>query len=191
MRSASIGDYKDALTEALRRFQCCKDHDVQDFLNSKAIEFEKRGWATTYLVLSQEHFERGELVVEGYFSLTHKAVIFDTGVSLSSRKKLTGQKQAQTESFVLIGQLGKRMEYAEDGSLLCSCLSAANLLRDAMLIIQKSSDYIISRNVIVECKPIDKVKKIYEDYGFTELQYDKDSSLYTLYLKMESGIDFS
>ena len=60
MASASAGDYKDTLVEALRCFQCCKDKDVQEFLNNKAINFETRGWATTYLLLSQEAFENGE-----------------------------------------------------------------------------------------------------------------------------------
>ena len=76
MLSASAGEYKDILVEALRCFGGVKDHDVQDFLNTKAINFEKRGWVTTYLLLSQEAFEQGILKIEGYFSLTHKAVVF-------------------------------------------------------------------------------------------------------------------
>lgn len=53
MADASARDYKDALVEALQMFQCCLDHDVQDFINTKAIDFEKRGWATTYLLLNE------------------------------------------------------------------------------------------------------------------------------------------
>lgn len=185
-----IGDYKDTLIEALRNFKCYKDSDVQDFLNFKAIDFEMRGWSTTYLLLSEENFKNGNLFIEGYFSLTHKAVIFDDEVSLSSRKKLSGNKKAKTESFVLIGQLGKRMECKKDGVVICSQLSAIDLLNDAMSIIQQSSDYIISRNVIIECKPIEKIKSIYENYGFTDLQYDEDEALHTLYLRMANKISF-
>ena len=190
MASASAGDYKDTLVEALHCFKCAKDPDVQDFLNSKAIQFETRGWATTYLLLSQEAFDNGELKIEGYFSLTHKAVVFADEVSLSARNKLTGSKVAQTESFVLIGQLGKSIILNEDGTFCASELSATELLNDAVGIIQKSSDYIISRNIIIECKPIEKIKNIYETYGFTDLQYAEQDGLHTLYLRLGNQIPF-
>lgn len=190
MASASAGDYKDTLAEALCCFQCCKDHDVQDFLNTKAINFEKRGWATTYLLLTKEAFENGELKIEGYFSLTHKAVVFGDDASLSKRQKLTGKKKAETESFVLIGQLGKSIVDNGDGTITESSLTANDLLGDAFSIIQQSSDFIICRNVIIECKPIEKVKKLYEDYGFINLQYDEVEKLHTLYLRLDSNIIF-
>lgn len=190
MASASIGDYKDALIEALSCFKCCKDLDVQDFLNSKAIDFEKRGWASTYLLLSKKSFDAGDLFIEGYFSLTHKAVVFNERVSFSSRQKLLGNKKAQTGSFVLIGQLGKRMEDKEDGTIVSSPLTANDLLDDAMTIIDQTSNYIVCRNVIIECKPIEKIKSIYESYGFSDLQYDKDEALHTLYLRLESKVSF-
>lgn len=190
MASASIGDYKDTLIEALSCFKCCKDLDVQNFLNSKAIDFEKRGWATTYLLLSKEAFDNGVIFIEGYFSLTHKAVLFNDVVSLSSRKKISGNKSAEIESFVLIGQLGKRIEQSEDGTLNCSQLSAFDLLSDAISIIEQSSDYIICRNIIIECKPIEKIKHIYEDFGFADLQYDEKDKLHTLYLRLQNKISF-
>lgn len=187
MRSASVGNYKKVLIEALLDFKCCKDSDVQAFLNSKAI---RRGWTTTYLLLSKEKFEEGVLFVEGYFSLSHKAVVFEPKVSLSSRKKLLGFKEATTGSFVLIGQLGKRMELTSDHQILASRLTAADLLNDAMLIIGRTSEQIVCRNVIIECKPIEKVKKIYEDYGFSDLQYDDAERLHTLYLRLENNVLF-
>ncbi len=188
MADASARDYKDALVEALHMFRCCKDTDVQDFLNTKAIDFEKRGWATTYLLLNQDEFDEGVLQVEGYFSLTHKAVIFDEDVSGSTRNKLAGTKRAECESFVLIGQLGKYMEQRGDDEIISSSLTSDELLRDALDTISKASDYIISRNIIIECKPIEKVQKIYSDFGFVELQFDGE--LHTMYLKTEHKIDF-
>lgn len=190
MASASAGDYKDTLVEALHCFKCYKDPDVQGFLNNNAIEFEKKGVATTYLLLSQEAFNNNQIRIEGYFSLTHKAVIFAKEVSRTARKKLTGKKDATIRSFVLIGQLGKYICKNEDGSISCSSLSAKDLLDDAMGIIQQASDYIICRNVIIECKPIEKVKNIYQTYGFTDLQFDKKDGLHTLYLKLDNQIDF-
>lgn len=188
MIDASARDYKDALVEALKLFKCYRDTDVQDFLNNKAIDFEVRGWATTYLLLNGDDFDNGILNIEGYFSVTHKAVIFDEDVSGSTRNKLTGTKRAESQSFVLIGQLGKYMEKIDEETIVASELTSQELLDDAMSIISKSSDYIICRNIIIECKPIEKVQQIYRDYGFAELQFDGD--LHTMYLKMAHNIEF-
>ena len=188
MADASARDYKEALVEALSVFECYPDHDVQDFLNTKAISFEKRGWASTYLLLNEEALLSGEIKIEGYFSLTHKAVFFDTEVSRSTRNKITGAKEAETHSFVLIGQLGKSIVHNEDGSTTPSPITSKNLLDDAFNIIRQSSEYIICRNVIVECKSIEKIQKIYSDYGFNELQFDGE--LHTMYLKIDNSIDF-
>ena len=176
------------LDEALLNFQCSKDLDVQEFLNKKAVNFERRGWATTYLLLSEVDFEQGVLRIEGYFSLTHKAVLFNSDVSLSLRKKLTGVKKSTIESFVLIGQLGKRIGYYSNGEYDESTINAEEIIDDAIAVIQMSSKYIINKHVIVECKPIQKVKQIYTDYGFSDLQYSKNEGLHTLYLKLDNDI---
>lgn len=182
MMDASTRGYKNTLVEALMNFKCDKDKDVQDFLNNKAIDFEKRGLTTTYLLLNQDCFKDGVLKIEGYFSLTHKAVLFDKNVSGSLKNKLTGRKQSTIHSFVLIGQLGKYIEQT-DNNIVASELTSQDILNDALNIISKSSDYIVCRNIIIECKPIDKIYQIYQNYGFTELQFD--GNLHTLYLKME------
>lgn len=188
MRSASIMGYNNALIEALNNFKCFKDNDVQSFLNTKAIDFERRGWASTYLLLSKNDFKNGNLKIEGYFSLTHKALVFLDNTSNSSRQKITGFKNTTTGSFVLIGQLGKRMERDENNIIKVSTISAEDLLNDAMSVIRNSSEYIVNRNVIVECKNIDKIKNIYTEYGFIDLQYDPRSELHTLYLKLDVGL---
>ena len=125
-----------------------------------------------------------------YFSLTHKAVIFDETVSKSKRSKITGDKDSQDHSFVLIGQLGKRIVDLGNGIYAESRLSATEILSDALSIIHRSSDYIICRNVILECKPIEKIKNIYIENGFIELQYDEEYELFTMYHRLEHSIDF-
>lgn len=91
----------------------------------------------------------------------------------------------------MIGQLGKRIERMGNGAITSSHLTGVDLLNDAMSIIEQSSDYIVCRNIIIECKPIDKVRSIYKSYGFTDLQYDEFESLYTLYLRTENRIIFN
>lgn len=188
MVDASARDYKEVLVEALQMFRCWLDPDVQDFINTKAIDFEKRGWATTYLVLNEDDFENGKLHIEGYFSLSHKAVLFDDVVSITTRKKISGTKKADIHPFVLIGQLGKNITKNEDGTFSYSEISSKDLLDDALSIIQQSSEFIVNRNIIIECKSIEKVQKIYSNYGFVELQFDGE--LHTMYLRLDHSIDF-
>ncbi len=190
MNDASMRDYKETLIEALASFRCCRDPDVQTFLNTKAIDFEKRGWASTYLLLNEEKMAKSQLLVEGYFSLTHKAVKFNSEVSKSKRSQITGDKLSSDHSFVLIGQLGKRIVDLGDEKYDESDLTASELLGDALTIIEKSSEYIICRNVILECKPIDKVKNIYVQNGFVELQYDEQDNLHTMYYRMDHSVNF-
>ena len=188
MESASAGNYKEVLVEALSNFKCYKDTDVQTFLNSKAIDFEIKGLSTTYLLLSKEKFKSGEIFIEGYFSLTHKAVIFEESVSANRRKTISGSKTKETESFALIAQRAKRIEHTTYGEIMSSELNVNDLLNDAMGIIEKSSKYIVCRNVIIECKPVEKIKNLYEKYGFTDLQKGKNGELHTLYLKINSKV---
>lgn len=190
MAEASTRNYKEVLVEALNSFKCCKDLDVESFLKEKAIDFEIRGWATTYLLLDQDSLNAGEIKIDGYFSLTHKAVAFNDDVSKSKRDKVSGNKDSEMSSFILIGQLAKYMEKTDEGEIKSSKITGKELLNDAFQIISNCSDYIINRNVIVECKPIEKVRKLYEAYGFSDLQFDKKDKLHMMYLKLENSIKF-
>ena len=189
MEDASIRNYKDSLIEALQSFKCCKDTDVQDFLNTRAIQFELRGWATTYLLFNKEAFSEGKLLVDGYFSLTHKALSFQQDVSNSLRNRLTGSKKSETHAFVLLGQLGKYIAETENGTFVSSSLTAKEMLDEAFGIIEQASSLIVDRNIIIECKPIEKIQQIYRDYGFTELQFD--GQLHTMYARLDSTVNFS
>ncbi len=130
----------------------------------------------------------GKLHIEGYFSLTHKALLFDSSVSGSLRNKLTGSKKADMQSFVLIGQLGKYMAMQPDNTITASSLSSKVMLDDAVSVIDISSEIITCRNVLIECKSIEKVRSIYLQYGFQDLQFDGE--LYTMYFKTDADITF-
>lgn len=69
MEKASTYHSEKELVEALLAFQCCKDLDVQEFLNNKAVDFEKRGWTTTYLLLAEKEFVRGDLSLLKLFNI--------------------------------------------------------------------------------------------------------------------------
>ena len=65
---------EDETKRILSSFSCPLNHDVEMFLHDKAIEFSKRGFAKTHLVLwlSPDGLEK-ELV--GYYALATKSFI--------------------------------------------------------------------------------------------------------------------
>ncbi len=38
----------------LNKYRNCKDSDIQDFLNNKALVFEERKWCNTYLIVDED-----------------------------------------------------------------------------------------------------------------------------------------
>lgn len=110
---------------AIEQFRCCKNYDIEHFLRHNALEFERRGLCTTYLYADTDSYE-----ISGYFSLTHKALSIGS-LSKERRKDITGNKTASIAPFILLGQLGKRMEHAEDGTVIAAPIAGDEMLRDA------------------------------------------------------------
>lgn len=174
MREASAQQADILLSEALDMFRCSKDADIESFLREKAIEFEKRGFCTVYLILDEEAFGKGDISVQAYFTLSHKSIIFDPDVSRSLRGKIATHRNADMAHFVLIGQLGKYISSDDTGKEYVADISSESILNDAFDMISKASDIIVCRGVLVECSPEEKVHHIYENYGFTYLQNDDE-----------------
>lgn len=188
MKNASKDNYQDYLIEALKSFKCYKDEDVQSFLNDKAINFEKRGSATTYLLLDEESFNNGELKIEAYLSLTHKSIFFREDVSKTLRNKLAQNRNASDTAVVLIGQLGKFEQCNEKGKTISSSLSGKEILDYAIAVISEANELIVNRDVLIECKKCQKLVDIYTEYGFKILS-DADE-LYAMYLIIDYPIGF-
>jgi len=73
---ASLKDMIDVRGEAvmqneLSRFSCPLNPDIEYFIKTKAIEFDKMGFAATHLVY---HSYRGTPVLVGYYALANKSV---------------------------------------------------------------------------------------------------------------------
>lgn len=153
-------------------FKCAKDSDIEDFLHNKAIDFEKRGYCTVYLILDEEKFDHGEVSVQAYFTLSHKSIQFASDVSKTVRGKISTHREAEIAHFVLIGQLGKYIEEVRPGEYVNSEITSEDILDDAFDMIQKSSEIIVCRGVLVECSAEEKVHIVYKKYGFSYLQFD-------------------
>ena len=60
--------------EASSLFRCAdpeeaSSQDVMRFLTEDAVDMERRGTTRTYLILNDERWAEGEVLIEGYFSI--------------------------------------------------------------------------------------------------------------------------
>lgn len=49
------------LYDALRSFRCCRDEDIEHFLQEKAVEFLRRNWCSVYLLVDEQAFDAGRI----------------------------------------------------------------------------------------------------------------------------------
>ena len=68
----------------------------------------------------------------------------------------------------LIGQLGRNTSYSKDD------LNGKEMLQACYGLIESARDIVGGRLILVECKPIEKVCKLYEDEGFVDITEDND-----------------
>lgn len=160
------------LLSALSIFRCAQDPDIESFLSNKAIEFLRRGLCSVYLILNEEMFLQGKLFVEAYFTLSHKTLCVEDGMSKTKVKEIDGFKTAKALHFVLIGQLGKYIQKKEDGTYIRSHITSKEILDYAFEVIYASSALIPCKCALVECSDEEKVKRTYEDYQFKFFQHD-------------------
>lgn len=84
---ASATNQMEILAEALNNFKCYKDEDVERFLKEQAIEFEKKGLSTTYLVLDEKELANRRYKVEAFFHYVIKPFRFKTALAKASEKE--------------------------------------------------------------------------------------------------------
>ena len=99
-----------SLNEFLEKYQLKFNSfvkDLKDFLQNKAITFEKRGIARTYILYNSKQNE-----IVGYFSLSISLFLTENKLSKSKIQKIDGfDKNRKCLYFFLIGQLGLDDKY--------------------------------------------------------------------------------
>ena len=152
----------------------CKDDDVETFLKSRALEYEKRSKSRTYLILDDERLYKNEIIILGYFTLSLKALNFSSDVSKSKIKSIDGfSKDIRMTAAILIGQFGKDQNYAKN-------IDGSDLLSECLKVVYDIHNRIGSRIVLLECNNFDKIIKFYEKNGFELLQNSENEK----YLQM-------
>jgi hypothetical protein len=149
----------------------CKDKNVEDFLKTKAFDFDKRNVARTYLLVDSDRV--GSVIPEimAYFTLSIKSLTFQGKVSKTMIKEIDGfSKQADSVGSVLIGQLGKDVIHGDQ-------ISGKTILDIAIKVIYTIFDSAGCRITFLECLPIEKVIAFYRSNQFVSLQINEINGL--------------
>lgn len=182
----------DKLEKLIDDFSCPYNKDVEYFLHVKALEFEKQGLASTYLVFASY---QGRMRLAGYFALAAKS--FD--IDLHAGKKISINLRRRINRFAtfyeklhksivtapLIAQLAKN--YANDNDKL---ITGDELLKIACDTVKEAQLILGGRVVYLECEDTPSLIRFYESNGFTifgkrdleSVEVDKFKSKYLLQL---------
>ncbi|MDR0986651.1 MAG: N-acetyltransferase [Ruminococcus sp.] len=161
-----LADIYDPETEnALRRFECPKNHSVENFIRNKAYNFSLQGISQTHIVLA---LDGNTIKTVGFFALSNKVItVSRSNVSGTFYKKIVkfGSVDAASDSVTmsapLIAQLGKNFAGGYD-----KLITGKELLEIACKKVKEAQDIIGGRAVFLECEDVPKLTNFYIDNGF-------------------------
>ncbi|HEX2950245.1 MAG TPA: hypothetical protein VHV83_11885 [Armatimonadota bacterium] len=161
---------EEVLQAELAKFSCVRNPDIEEFLQCKALLFEKAHKSRTYIAVSASTLdsESSDLEIFGYFALSLKHLELGEDISKRKQKQLHGLFLPQGNVVVgyLLGQLGKNDTYRE-------AVTGDQLIDAAIGIIQSNAQRTVGgRFVIVECAQHEKLLGFYQRNGFHFLQVD-------------------
>ncbi|HWO76082.1 GNAT family acetyltransferase [Bacillus inaquosorum] len=155
--------------------------DVEHFIHTKAIQFEKMDLSRTYLVMSTY---QAKPYLAGYFSISNRPLVIPKKqfqkLSKTLQKRLMGfghkTQQATYEiKGYLLGQLGKNYSSLAQKA---GNISGADLLTLSYRKILDAHRIVGGRILYLECEDHDKIKSFYTQNGFKELEhYETDNNL--------------
>lgn len=175
-------DSESDLIRALSMFKCSRDQDIEYFIKNKAIEFIHKDICRVYLILNEEEFDKNNIAIEAYFTLSLKALCFDDNVSRETKRKITGFKDRRITEFVLIGQIGKNDCINVNEKNIKPEICLKEILNYAFEVILSINDLVPCKVALVECSETIHKRGLYEKEGFKLLQ--KDNEYYQYYKKL-------
>jgi hypothetical protein len=168
LREHLLSGYPQELLEKqLREFSCSRDSDIETFIRTKAIDYERSGLRRTYLYLDGYN-ESTSLVA--YITIAITSVDY-ADISRNRRKKVLSRKPGRDsrDNFpgLLIGQLARDDRYDS------TVISGSDMIADAESLIGSVNQTIGGMLIYLDCK--DDLIKLYERNGY-ELLSDKVSN---------------
>jgi|TARA_Y100000310_G_scaffold280411_1_gene300134 hypothetical protein len=128
------------IEELLQTFSS-RDQDIQIFLHSKAIQFEREDKCRTYLLVGED----GN--IHAYFSISTKELAlrrFTVSATQRRRMKINPQDEEQRVRCFLIGQLGKNFAIETP-------ITLKDILNEVDAIVIQAQTLVGNRLLILEC----------------------------------------
>lgn len=147
----------------LSSFSISRDEDVQRFIRSLAIAYEKSGNSRTFFFVEED------VRFLGFVSLAMSIITLPDKISKSRRKRITGLGRygAPYVSSYLIGQIARFDGVPREE------LSGDDMFRDILNLLRESRNIVGGRTIAIDCK--DVMVGYYEKRGFSKL--DKTNEL--------------
>lgn len=169
------------IEDALKKFSCHRETDLEDFLVQKSITYDKTNYGKTYLCIDEDALDNEEFKILAYFTIAQKAIDIS---SLSKKKKrkllgaYPGRDGLNTIPAFLIGQLGRC------DSCTSEDLPGEQILNECYHAISIAARIIGGNLLVLECRE-HMFEKFYEGQKFNKLYDDlNEEGLYTLYKKI-------
>ena len=157
---------EDKLQAILSRFMCPQNTDVENFIQTKAIDFARQRTAMTYLVF----IAAGHPELVGYFTLANKFVsITGNALSKTLQKRISKFSQYDEDldhflvSMPLIAQLGRNFDPA-----LSASIPGQELLAVAGHKVREAQFIIGGKAVYIECSNNQKLYDFYSASQFVQ-----------------------
>jgi hypothetical protein len=149
------------LEKQLGEFCCARDKDVEKFITTQAIRYERSGMSRTYLYLL---VDGSKMDIAAYFTLSVTAADY-TGVSHNTRKKVLGGTPGRnTQNHfggLLIAQLARNDNYYS------ADISGAEMMRDCEALLEQGRDIVGSRALYLDCRQA--LIDFYNSFGYSLL----------------------
>jgi hypothetical protein len=138
------------LEQRLGEFRCERDKQLELFIGTQALKYEKRGFSRTYFVFDTASEAQNTIPpIAAFFTLSLAATDF-SNINNSKKRKVLGSKPGRNtfKAFpgVLIGQL------ARDDRYTSSFINGAELLKECERYIELGREYLGGYIVYLDCK---------------------------------------
>ena len=141
----------------LKTFKCSLNKDIEDFLHNRAITFEKKLRARTYLLL-----ENTTNKLAGYFSIAI-SVLYANEIDKEKLLEIGDLRTPKNIPCLLIGQIAKSDNYKD--------IKIGNLLMElAIEKLELINKVVAGRFILLDAINNEKVIRFYEEFGFFKIE---------------------
>jgi hypothetical protein len=168
------GHSQELLEDKLREFSCAMDSDVETFIRSKAIDYEKAGYSRTFIY---EAKDKGVASIAAYFTVAITSVSF-ADVSRSRKSKVLGGYPGRDSLDHFAGLLIAQLARADGVSK--EVITGQQLIENAEEVIEQGRRFLGGKVIYLDCK--EPLVEFYENNGYVLINNEPHSrGLYKMF----------